>query len=64
VSAPGRGEDVAVLRHRQRVPIRDFGRAAEEMKLALANAPDPQKPGLQKQIEQLQAGRDINAPQL
>ena len=38
----------------------DFGRAAEEMKRALAGAPEPQKAGVQKQIEQLQAGRDIN----
>jgi hypothetical protein len=41
----------------------DFGRAAQEMKLAMAGAPDPQKSAMQKQIEQLQAGRDINAPQ-
>jgi tetratricopeptide (TPR) repeat protein len=38
----------------------DFEHAAKEMKLALAAAPEKQKPGVQKQLEQLQAGKDIN----
>jgi len=39
----------------------DFDRAAREMQLALASAPEPQKGGVQKQLDQLRAGHDINA---
>jgi len=39
----------------------DFRKAAEEMKAALAAAPDKAKTNLHRQLEQLQAGSDINA---
>ena len=41
----------------------DFSSAAAEMKLAMAGAPQQQKTSMQKQLEQLQSGQDINAPQ-
>jgi len=40
----------------------EFARAAEEMQLALAAAPEAQRVGVQKQLDELRAGRDINAP--
>jgi hypothetical protein len=38
----------------------EFERAAAEMKLAASGAPDQQRAGVEKQLEQLKAGRDIN----
>jgi len=40
----------------------EFARAAEEMQLALAAAPEAQRVGVQKQLDELRAGRDINGP--
>jgi tetratricopeptide (TPR) repeat protein len=39
-----------------------FDQAAKEMELALASAPEPQKTGVQRQLDQLRGGHDINTP--
>ena len=38
----------------------EFDAAAREMQAALASAPEPQKTGVQKQLDQLRSGHDIN----
>jgi hypothetical protein len=38
----------------------EFERAAKEMQLALSAAPEPQRAGVQKQLDQLRSGHDIN----
>lgn len=40
----------------------EFERAAKEMQLALSSAPEPQRAGVRKQLDQLRAGHDINVP--
>ena len=39
---------------------KDFDGAVKEMKLALASAPDPQKPGIEALVKRLEAKEDIN----
>ena len=39
----------------------DFGHAAQEMKIAEAGAPEQAKANIQRQLQQLEAGQDINA---